>query len=51
MKAHKCTKCDNQTFQKDSICVSCKLGLSQMHAELKDLLKKDKRLNLHMPKM
>ena len=45
MKAHKCTQCDNTTLQKDGICVICKLGISQMHEELVDLMKKKKKLH------
>jgi hypothetical protein len=50
MKAHKCMHCDNQTHQKDSICVSCKLGITQMYTELVDLMKKDKKWNLRVRK-
>jgi hypothetical protein len=51
MKAKKCVTCDNHTFQKDNICVSCKLGLTQMYMELTDLLKKKNgnRRKLHKP--
>jgi hypothetical protein len=44
MKAHKCTNCDNTTHQKDGICVICRLGITQMHEELVDLMKKKKKL-------
>jgi len=47
MKAHKCMKCDNTTNQKDGICVICRLGITQMHTELVDLMKKKKKLHLH----
>ena len=50
MKAKKCQKCDNSTHQKEGICVSCQLGLTQMYNELIDLLKKDKKWNHLMPK-
>ncbi len=43
MKTHKCIKCDTiTTRQEDGICVVCKIGVTQMHAELVDLLKKNK---------
>jgi hypothetical protein len=47
MKAHKCMKCENTTNQKDGICVICRLGITQMHTELVDLMKKKKKLHLH----
>jgi hypothetical protein len=50
MKAKKCQKCENTTLQKDGICVSCHLGLTQMYGELIDLLKKDKKWNRLVPK-
>jgi hypothetical protein len=51
MKANKCINCDNQTFQKDGICVSCKLGLKQMYTELVDPLQKDTKWNLQTAKI
>ncbi len=46
MKHNKCTNCNNDTFQKDGICVICKLGLTQMYAELAALSKKKNKLRL-----
>ena len=46
MKANKCVKCDNQTFQADNICVVCRIGLTGIYAELVDLLKKGNKGNL-----
>ena len=46
MKHHKCTNCNNDTFQKDGVCVICKLGLTQMYAELAALSKKKNKLRL-----
>jgi hypothetical protein len=43
VKTHKCIKCDITTRQEDGICVVCKIGVTQMHAELVDLLKKKKK--------
>lgn len=40
MKQRKCEKCNNTTRQEDGICVICKLGLSQMSSELKEMMKK-----------
>lgn len=51
MKTRKCTKCNNSTHQEDKICVSCKLGLTQMYDELVDLLKKDKRFKFQSLKI
>jgi hypothetical protein len=51
MKTNKCIKCDNKTHQKDNLCVSCRIGLTQMYDELLDLLKKDKKWNLRTFKM
>ena len=42
MKANKCMHCDNQTLQKDGICVICKIGVARMYTELADLLNKEK---------
>ena len=42
MKAKKCLHCDNQTLQKDGICVICKVGIARMYTELADLLNKEK---------
>jgi len=43
MKTNKCMKCDNKTHQKDSICVVCKIGITAIHEELVDLLKKSNK--------
>lgn len=45
MKAKKCIECEKETYQVDQICVACKIGITRIHAELTDLLKKDKKLN------
>lgn len=42
MKTKKCCNCDNQTLQKDGICVICKIGIARMYTELADLLSKQK---------
>jgi hypothetical protein len=41
MKGKKCTQCDNDTYQKDGICVSCKIGITKMYDELKELMKEN----------
>lgn len=46
MKTNKCIKCDNKTFQKDNICVVCRIGLTGIYSELADLLKKSNKRNL-----
>jgi|GEM_PF-1578624 len=43
MKTYKCKQCGNATRQEDAICVVCRIGLTAMHAELVDLIKKDKK--------
>jgi len=43
MEATKCTECFIETFQRDGICIVCKSGVNQMHKELMDLVKKDKK--------
>ncbi len=48
MKVNKCTQCNNNTYQKDGICVSCRIGISKMYDELKDLMKEDKKLDLSL---
>lgn len=48
MKSKKCLQCDNDTYQKDGICVSCKIGISKMYDELKDLMKENRKLNLSL---
>ena len=50
MKAKKCTECLNETHQADGVCVLCKLGLSAMSLELKDLLKSDNKSNFQKMK-
>lgn len=50
MKVHKCLQCDNKTHQKDGICVSCRLGITQMYTELAELMKKDKKYALRTRK-
>ena len=50
MKTHKCTSCNNKTFQKDSVCALCKIGLTEMYDELVDLLQKDSKHQLRIPK-
>jgi len=51
VKANKCKNCDNQTFQKDGICVSCRIGINEMYTELADLLQKDTKWNLQTAKI
>jgi hypothetical protein len=51
MKAHKCAKCDNKTFQKDDICVICKIGLTGIYTDLVDLLKKSNKGTLRTLKI
>ncbi|MEW6417647.1 MAG: hypothetical protein AB1480_05955 [Nitrospirota bacterium] len=50
MKVYKCIKCNNKTHQEDSICVICKIGITQMFSELVDLLKKDNRRKIQLSK-
>ena len=50
MKTYKCTACNNKTFQKDSVCALCKIGLTQMYDELVDLLQKDGKHHLRTAK-
>ncbi|MFZ5907381.1 MAG: hypothetical protein ACOYVJ_08235 [Nitrospirota bacterium] len=45
-KQKHCTQCQNATYQTDGLCVACRIGLSQIHAELMDLIKKQKRSKL-----
>jgi ribosomal protein L37E len=47
MKVKKCEKCGNETYQEGNICVLCKIGVTQMHRELDDLIKKNNKWNLH----
>jgi hypothetical protein len=42
MKANKCIKCENKTFQKDGLCVVCRIGISTIYVELTELLKTGK---------
>jgi hypothetical protein len=51
MKAKKCIECEKETYQADQICVTCKIGITRIHAELIDLLKKDKKWNLQKLKI
>ncbi len=51
MKANKCVKCDNKTFQADKICVVCRIGLTGIYTELADLLKKSGKGNLRTLKI
>jgi hypothetical protein len=51
MKTNKCVKCDNKTFQKDNICVVCRIGLTGMYTELADLLKKGNKEDLRTLKI
>ncbi|MCG2721217.1 MAG: hypothetical protein L6290_04260 [Thermodesulfovibrionales bacterium] len=46
MKVKHCTQCQNATYQTDGICVACRIGLPQIHAELADLTKKLKRAKI-----
>jgi len=48
MKVNKCTQCNNNTYQKDGICVSCRIGISKMYDELKELMKEDKKWDLSL---
>jgi len=41
MKSNKCKQCENETFQKEGICVICKIGITPIYTELVDLLKQD----------
>lgn len=43
MKTYKCKECGNATRQEDGVCVVCRIGLTEMRAELFDLIKKDKK--------
>jgi len=43
MKAKKCKQCNNETFQKDGICVICRIGITPVYTELVDLLKQDSK--------
>ena len=45
-KSNKCKVCNTKTYQKDSICVLCKTGITQMYEELIELLKKNKEWDL-----
>ncbi len=51
MKANKCRECDNETYQKDSICVICRIGITRIYEELVDLLNKDSKWNLQTQKI
>ncbi len=52
MKANKCMHCDNRTFQKDGICVICRIGIAGMCAELARLLNKEEnRIKLRAAKL
>lgn len=46
MKGKKCAQCNNTTYQKDGICVSCKLGLTKMYDELKEMMERDKKWSI-----
>lgn len=46
MKTRKCAHCNNATYQKDGICVSCKIGITKMYDELKQLMDDNKKWNL-----
>lgn len=46
MKVKKCTQCNNNTYQKDGICVSCRIGISKMYDELKELMDDNKKWDL-----
>jgi len=37
-----CTSCGNETYEKDGLCILCKKNITQMHAELIDLIAQDK---------
>jgi len=50
MKTNKCIKCDNKTFQRDNICVVCRIGLTGIYTELSELLKKGNKGNLRTAK-
>jgi hypothetical protein len=50
MKTYKCTACNNKTFQKDSVCALCRIGLTEMYDELVNLLQKDSKHNLRIPR-
>jgi hypothetical protein len=52
MKANKCIHCDNQTFQKDGICVICRIGIARMYTELASVLNKEEsRIKLRASKL
>jgi hypothetical protein len=46
VKISRCAECGNETYQKDTVCVLCKIDITRMHEELADLLKKDNEWNL-----
>jgi len=48
MKVKKCTQCNNNTYQKDGICVSCRIGISKMYDELKELMEENKKWDLSL---
>jgi hypothetical protein len=45
-KTTKCAHCGTETSCKNSICVLCKTGITQIYDELMDSLKSDKNWNL-----
>ena len=51
MKTNKCVKCDNKTFQKDNVCVVCRIGLTGIYSELEELLKKTGKGDLRTVKI
>lgn len=51
MKTNKCATCGNKTFQEDSICVVCKIGITGIYTELIDLLKKGDKESLQTLKI
>lgn len=46
MKVKKCIKCNNETYQEDTVCVLCKIGVTQMYRELDALIKKNNKWHL-----
>ena len=46
MKTTRCTVCNNETYQKDCICVLCKSYITKTYKELIDLLTVDKKCKL-----
>ncbi len=48
MKAKKCSQCNNNTYQKDGICVACRIGIGKMYDELKELMTDAKKWNLSL---